>query len=518
MRCGDTRERIVNSLRDGKPVNHNTCMKIASNCIIQSYINIVVYTTPTRTTDMDAEDDDNIEEQEQLLRHQTRLFVKHVRKNNLPGIESILANGYDINTVNSFGSSMMHLATRWGNLETIECLLANHINFTSIDRQHMTPIMIAASRGDVEIFKLIAAKFKHEGPYNPLRGSNSTFHVTPNGETLLMMACNKPSRHCSPGINDVSILLVDLLIEKGFDPSVVDHKGRTALHYVAQSNRVDAHNTVLKIIRSVPNDAFVHQKDLYGNTALHIACKNDDGNDVVRSLLNHGALVSDTNLNMETSLHVAVRAYDVCGISRLLCQEWGADPFARDNMGRTSIHAAVEDPSSTFSVVKNYDRMWLCLEMLMGICDQRYPSLFLECRDDRGMTPLLLACQQSNHYFASRLIQIPGINFDAEEVDGMTATHFCARRGWKIEIEYLIKLGANINTRNSTGETPLVIVSRLERNGARYRACMTLLIDRVELTETRSAAFAMGLHGRLGRESSTRFIPPELLHALLKLV
>jgi ankyrin repeat protein len=466
---------------------------------------------------MDGEDDAEFDEQEHF-RNQTRLFVTHVRKNDLPGINSMLENGYNINTVNSFGSSMMHLATRCADLETIRYLLDMNINHTAIDRQNRTPIMIAASRGDVEIFKLIAAKIAQESPYNPLSRSNSGFHVTPNGETLLMMACNKASNLCTLGINDVSILLVELLLASGFDPSTVDHKGRTALHYVAQSNRVDAHVTGLKIIGPEPNKEFVCQQDLDGNTALHIACKNRDGKDVVEFLLRNGALVSDTNFNMETPLHIAVRAYDVCGISRLLCQEWGADPLARDNMDRTSIHAAVEDPSTvvTLSVVKDYDRTWLCLEMLMGICDQRYPKLFLECRDNRGMTPLLLACQQSNHYFASRLLQIPGINFDAKDVDGMTATHFCARRGCRSEIDDLIKLGANINTRNKTGETPLVIASKL--NGARYGACMTLLIDRVKLTETRSAAFAMGLHSRLGRESSTRFIPPELLHALLKLV
>ncbi|KAJ1464148.1 ankyrin repeat-containing domain protein, partial [Baffinella frigidus] len=139
-------------------------------------------------------------------------------------------------------------------------------------------------------------------------------------------------------LNSISTRLIQLLLDAGFNPCVVDRKGWTALHYASQSNRHDGCEAVSIIIEAIPNNALVHMKNLDGNTALHIASMNRYGEDIATSLLLHDARVSDRNVKMETPLHVSVRA-EANAIAGVLCQA-GADPLIMDMKHRTSIHAA----------------------------------------------------------------------------------------------------------------------------------------------------------------------------------
>jgi ankyrin repeat protein len=155
--------------------------------------------------------------------------------------------------------------------------------------------------------------------------------------------------------------------------------------------------------------------------------------------------------------------------------------------------------------------------VLVGKCDRRYASSYLEIKDNHGMTPLLLACQQENKYAAYYLLRRPRINFDATDIEENTVTHFCVRNAWCFEVESLINMGADVNTRNTRGETPLDLA--LQRaHGRQSDICIDMLTQRNKLAEIRSGAVAMGLNDRLGSNSSIRLISDEVLHKIARLL
>ncbi|KAI9324424.1 hypothetical protein DFJ73DRAFT_872555 [Zopfochytrium polystomum] len=96
----------------------------------------------------------------------------------------------------------------------------------------------------------------------------------------------------------------------------------------------DAEMTALFLRSGVPAD----QRDAYGSSALHLACRSGDI-DVVRCLVQSRANVNDPGQNGWTPLHEALsqRRYEV---ARLLLQ-YGADPQALNSAGETPKQVAL---------------------------------------------------------------------------------------------------------------------------------------------------------------------------------
>ncbi|KAJ1465899.1 ankyrin repeat-containing domain protein, partial [Baffinella frigidus] len=162
---------------------------------------------------------------------------------------------------------------------------------------------------------------------------------------------------------------VNMLLKAGLDPSVVDRKGWTALHYASESNRIDRNETVSMILEHDQHYALVHMKDNAGNSPLHVACGNNYGKEIVTSLLQYGA----------------------------------------------------------------------------------------KCRDNLGMTPLLLACQQRNAYSVEKLLAIPRINADARDIHGNSVLHLCLMYGGYEAVRRLLDIGVDVQVHNNRGESPLWI-------------------------------------------------------------
>ena len=66
--------------------------------------------------------------------------------------------------------------------------------------------------------------------------------------------------------------------------------------------------------------------------------------------------------------------------------------------------------------------------------------------------------------------------FDAGKGVHMSALHLFASAGWETAVEVLLDFGANVNVRDSNGNTPLH--NALLRKDRKYRATIELLIDK----------------------------------------
>ena len=424
-------------------------------------------------------------------------FNSYVTRDNTADMTHMIEKyGYDIDNVDSRGKTALHVAAMNSSLITLEFILSKVRNPNPLDHDGVSPLMITVGTGDVEMFSTIVKKM--EEPIFRIR-LLSTTHVKRDGTTLLMLACKSGRAKPRHGITGKSSDLVRILLDAGFSPYVKDKKGQTALHYAVQSERPDRTETLLILLKSMPDNTLVHLKDNDGNTPLHLACKNTRGNvQMLQVLLAHGARVSDTNLKQETPLHVVarLRVYELVPV---LCDA-GADTQARDIMGRTPTHAAVERLDKGWGRT-DQNNSFHTFESLMLAWNPRYKLSYLDVKDKNGMTPLLVACTDYNLFSATRLIRIPGININAVDNKGITVLHACVRHGWSGMINELIRLGVKIHESDIHGETAMQLSQRMRHNSKTYEMSAELLRNRHALSQERSHAFSMGLHKRLGADS-----------------
>jgi len=127
------------------------------------------------------------------------------------------------------------------------------------------------------------------------------------------------------------------------DINVQDDGQRTPLHYAVQCNNVDVVELLINI-----SGADVRAIDTNKQTPLHFAARHNPSADVIRALVEGGAVVdarADYGLYKQlTPLHFAVRHNPSADVIRALVDK-GADIDARDYMQWTPLHwAALSNP------------------------------------------------------------------------------------------------------------------------------------------------------------------------------
>ena len=220
---------------------------------------------------------------------------------------------YNIDNVDNTGRTALHVAARSSNKEMVAFLLDRMTTISSMNENFETALMVAAGRGNLDIFQLIARKLNSPGQNHPI-GLHADIHVKQDGENLLMMACK--ARYTRLNLRkpvEKSSDIVKFLLNENFDPCFRDNRDQTALHYAVKSsarvnNVSDIFETMSALFADVPANTLVHIKDISGNTALHKACATIfHSEQIIPFLLEHGARTTDINLKMETPLHKAAR-------------------------------------------------------------------------------------------------------------------------------------------------------------------------------------------------------------------
>ncbi len=161
--------------------------------------------------------------------------------------------------------------------------------------------------------------------------------------------------------------------------------------------------------------------------------------EVAEILLKHG---TDPNKTLDGSpwIHFASRRNDVRYAELLLSH--GADVELRDAKGRTALHCAAEAGQSG-DIVK------LLLEY----------KLDMNARTDRGETALLTAVRNSFGWilkdYRSLITQLLrcGASVNQSDIDGWTALHWAASEGIVQAACQLLEANADVNARNSDGDT-----------------------------------------------------------------
>ncbi|XP_074058094.1 ankyrin repeat domain-containing protein 55 [Macrotis lagotis] len=219
-------------------------------------------------------------------------------------VKLLLKMGANINTQDSCGRTSLSLATYEGWIEGCVSLLRNGAKQNIPDKNGRLPLHAATAESDVKLLTVL------------LQQSNLSEinHQDNEGMTPLHWAAfhNRPQH-------------VQILLEKGADPTLVDKDFRTALHWAAQSG-----NKILCsiILSHHEGQSIINYDDENGKTCVHIAAAAGYS-DIISEL----AKVPDCNLQAldvddRTPLHWAAAAGKADCVQLLL--QLGSDSSPRD--------------------------------------------------------------------------------------------------------------------------------------------------------------------------------------------
>ena len=243
--------------------------------------------------------------------------------------------------------------------------------------------------------------------------------------------------------------LVDLLCEHGADIRIRDEKGWDAFFHAAES----FHVSVMEKLLALGSD--LHGKGTMGESVFMVVTaswKKDylrKTDDTLQWLVSKGLDCNESDKIGNTALMVAVEKKKAGTVKFLI--ENGADVNARNNKGETALITAasfgwMDDRFFPKEPAKN-DAMLPILEMLLDAGAD--PCIF-----SKEHRPLVEAARLRSFDAVKRLTDT-GVN-DAETLN--RALLACAREAPRIA-RYLIKHGADVQTRGYQGRTPLMAVA-----------------------------------------------------------
>jgi ankyrin repeat protein len=279
------------------------------------------------------------------------------------------------------------------------------------------------------------------------------------------------------------IKITRLLLAKGADAGIQSNLGETPLHLASARGHNDIvqllldlndHRTKIPtLFRWVKNNVFlklprpnkiIHARNICGQTPLHEASQCGRS-DTIRLLLDRGANVDSRDDLEATPLLLASSSskWDEKPLKLLI--ECGANVHAQDKCGRTALHEA------------SYSSNLVIMRLLLD------NGVEADSRDDRNSTPLHRASLSPfGHYAKSvKLLIENGSNVHARDSNGKTPLHLVSGRkpeemillekGADVDtqdeknntrpVELLVEHGANVHARDSRGETPLHLASKV---------------------------------------------------------
>lgn len=142
-----------------------------------------------------------------------------------------------------------------------------------------------------------------------------------------------------------NVAVAELLLREGADIDRRCERGKTALHWAAQGNKVFNSELVPGIKLLLGMGADVGVQDYWGNTPVHLLaqCYLDGACDAIKLLLDSGVGIDVQNKKGRTALHVAAldeAGRDTPDVLNLLL-DLGADICIKDRRGVTALEVAI---------------------------------------------------------------------------------------------------------------------------------------------------------------------------------
>ena len=404
-------------------------------------------------------------------------------------VRTLLKQNADTNAAQPDGTTALHWAARWDDVEIAAALIRAGANPRAVNRDGATPMFLATLNGSAAMIDTLLKA-----------GADVNEPVLSRGETALMMAAR--TGKLDP---------MRTLIARGAKVNATENlRGTNALMWAAEQGHTDVVKLLLdngadvdarsSIVRPIKRNGLGFARDgqpsepMGGLTALLFAARQGSL-DTVRVLVAAGANFSQGSADGSSPLLVAVQNghYE---IGRFLL-EHGADPNRANNKGWTPLYIAVANRDALTTAVPPpskdgaLDFIKLLLDRganpnvrikVRAEVHQANTSLWLK---EAGATPLLRAALCGD-VTVVRLLVNHGADPRIGTFDDTTPLMVAAGVGWAegftfqysedetLElVKFLLDKGAGINDANQDGITAL--------HGAAYKGAnkvVELLVDR----------------------------------------
>jgi ankyrin repeat protein len=423
------------------------------------------------------------EEEQGICTIDKKLLMLAARSGKTDIVRWLCEHGALLEEKDKQGSTALHWAASYGNLETVQDLVEKvKVDISAEDNNNGdTAFGLAAWQGHLEVMIYL-----HQ------QGADVNHKRKVDDITPLMIAAIS-------GETDV----VRWLYEHGALPEEKDKQGSTALHWAASCGNLE---TVQYLVAEVKVDISLEDND--GDNAFSIAAwqghlevmlylqqqgadinlKPKVGNrthlmvaaskgktEAVRWLCEHGALPEEKDKQDFTALHWTA-AHGHVETVQYLVEEAKVDMSAEDNNGNTAFSIAawqghlevmlyLQQHGADITLKPQVDnRTHLMaaaegdnIEVVRWLCEH---GVLPEAKDKDGRTALHLAAGCGYLEIVQYLIEEAKVVLSAEDNNGNTAFSIAAWEGQLAVMVYLHQHGANVNQKHKFGNlTPLKLAA-----------------------------------------------------------
>ena len=390
----------------------------------------------------------------------------------LQAVKYLLKQGTDPSLQDNRGWNVLHVASQGGNLEVIELMLSHVPSIDSRTKEGFTPLMIAAFTDKLQAVKYLL-KQDADPSLQDNRGWNVLHFASQGGnlEVIELMLSHVPSidSRTKEGYTPLMIAAgndnlqaVKCLLKQGADPSLQDHDGRNVLHFASKFGNPEIIELMLSHVPSI--DSITKE----GDTPLLIAARNDKlqavkylvqqgadpslqdhdgwnvlhfaskfGNpEIIELMLSHVPSIDSITKEGVTPLMIAAGNDKLQAVKYLLKQD--ADPSLQDNKGCNVLHYA--------SLGGNAEVIELMLSHVLSI----------DSRSKEGVTPLMIAAGNDKLQAVKCLLK-QGADPSLQDTTGWNVLHHALRSGKVAIMEEILSHENDIESRNNSGETPLML-------------------------------------------------------------
>ena len=354
----------------------------------------------------------------------------------------LLDHGADINVRGKDGRTPLHgtLVNLHDNLDdyffdTVRFLLEHGTDIHALDNDHATPLHMVSASGSIKATWLL---LEHGANVHTLDG---------NQLTLLHLASKSGNFKAA-----------HLLLEHGADVHTLVGNHSTPLHFASEGGNAETAHVLLE------HGADIHALDGNHSTPLHFASESGNAK-TAHLLLEHGADIHVLDGNHSTPLHFASESGNTKTADLLL--EHGAVLDARNNEDSTPLHVASQCGNA-----------WVARLLLEHGAD-----IHVWNKTDQTPQHILLAmCSNRPPDDDIDTIQFfvdPSADVDAVDNYHLTLLHRASYWGNIKFVQLLLERGANLNTRNKVGQTPLhhLLVGLVDGSVDCYFDTMQLLLE-----------------------------------------
>jgi ankyrin repeat protein len=399
-------------------------------------------------------------------------------------LRSLLKQKTGINTPQPDGTTALHWAAHWNDLEAVNMLLRAGADPKIANRYGATPLSEAASAGNAPMIEALLKA-----------GADPKALTTQDGETVLMTAARAGNADA-----------VKILLEHGADVNAREnYKGQTALMWAA----AERHPAVVKLLLEHGADWKVRSFDREtkmpklsaassvspiargGFTAFLFSAREGD-TESAKAMLDARVAIDQTDVDGTTALVVSIMNKKYTFAKFLL--DRGANPNLADVKGRAALYAIVDIRNEDYSALPNRkeDDPLPSFEIVKALLARgANPNLQLtknlpgrsgmdsgDTTLDEGTTPLMRAARAGDAAVMRALLE-KGADPKLTTKEGNTALMFAAGVGYRDKntrgtepealeaLKVALDQGLDLNQTNTRGETAL--------HGAALRGADTLV-------------------------------------------